>query len=105
MTPKSCAGCDAKAWRAGDDRPAADPERPKTVSADGVKLTRDGRFRIDKDGNLLTLEDAKVLSNSGGSIKLPIVPERLSDIVINAKGVVSVFNKETKKIKTTKKKS
>ena len=41
----------------------------------GVKLTRDGRFKMDKEGNILTLEDNKVLSESGVPIKLPFVPD------------------------------
>lgn len=67
-------------------------------SADGVKLTRDGRFKLDKDGNLLTLDNAKVLSDSGSPIKLSIIPENLSGIVVNAKGGLSAFNKATNKL-------
>ena len=33
----------------------------QTQSDEGIKLTRDGRFKIDKEGNLLTLEDDLVL--------------------------------------------
>ena len=64
----------------------------------GIKLTRDGRFKLDKEGNLLTLEDDKVLSNAGVPIQLPIVPEKLKDVRINEKGLVSVFNKKTNKL-------
>lgn len=70
----------------------------QTQSNDGIKLTRDGRFKIDKDGSLLTLEDAKVLSSDGSAIKLNFVPEKLTDIVVNSKGAVSVFNKDTNKL-------
>ena len=42
----------------------------QTQSDEGIKLTRDGRFKIDKEGNLLTLEDDLVLSNAGVPIKL-----------------------------------
>ena len=48
-------------------------------SPDGIKITRDGRFKIDKDGNLLTLENAHVLANDGTPIRLHIVPEKLED--------------------------
>ncbi len=65
---------------------------------EGVKLTRDGRFKLDKEGNLLTLEDAKVLSNAGVPIKLPVVPEKIDDVKINAKGMVSVLNRKTHKL-------
>ena len=64
----------------------------------GVQLTRDGRFKLDKDGNLLTLEDIKVLSDSGVPIKLHRVPEDLKEVVINRKGTVSIFNKQTRKL-------
>ncbi len=66
----------------------------------GVQLTRDGRFKLDKDGNLLTLEDNKVLSDSGVPIKLHRVPEDLKEVVINRKGTVSIFNKQTRKLET-----
>lgn len=67
-------------------------------SAEGIKLTRDGRFKLDKEGNLLTLEDASVLSSAGVPIKLPVVPEKIEDVKINSKGLVSVFNKNTNKL-------
>lgn len=70
----------------------------QTQSKDGVRLTRDGRFKLDKDGNLLSLDDSKVLSNNGTPIKLSIVPKSLNDVVVNAKGGVSVFNKKTNKL-------
>ncbi len=67
-------------------------------SANGIKLTRDGRFKLDKDGNLLNLEDAKVLADNGSPIKLSIIPENIKDIVVNVKGGLSVFNKATNKL-------
>lgn len=67
-------------------------------SSEGIKLTRDGRFKLDKEGNLLTLEDASVLSSAGVPIKLPVVPEKIEDVKINSKGLVSVFNKNTDKL-------
>ena len=65
---------------------------------DGIRLTRDGRFKLDKEGNLLTLENQPVLSNSGAPIKLPFVPDKIKDVVVNTKGQVSVFNKNTKRL-------
>lgn len=67
-------------------------------SAEGVKLTRDGRFKLDKNGNLLTLDDSKVLADNGSPIKLSIVPSNLSEVVVNSKGAISVLNKQTKKL-------
>lgn len=70
----------------------------QTEGREGIKMTRDGRFKIDKEGNLLTLEDNKVLSNTGTPIKLHIIPEDLKQIKINDKGLVSVFNPQSGKL-------
>lgn len=70
----------------------------QTRSAEGVKLTRDGRFKIDKEGNLLTLEDNQVLSNAGVPIKLHVIPTDLKDIKIDDSGFVSVYNEKTRKM-------
>ena len=70
----------------------------QTQTPDGVKLTRDGRFKIDKEGYLLTLEDHNVLANTGMPIKLPFVPEKLSDIKVSENGLVSVLNLENGKL-------
>lgn len=67
-------------------------------SKEGVKLTRDGRFKLDKNGNLLTLDDSKVLSDNGRPIKLGIIPDNLSQIVVNSKGELSVLNTKTNKL-------
>ena len=70
----------------------------QTQTADGIKLTRNGRFKIEKEWNLLTLDDANVLSSAGVPIKLHVVPEKIEDIKVNSKGLVSVFNKNTNKL-------
>ncbi len=67
----------------------------QTEGDDGIKLTRDGRFKIDKEGNLLTLDDRRVLSNSGMPIVLPLVPEKLEHIKVDEEGLVKVLNKTT----------
>ncbi len=64
----------------------------------GVKLTRDGRFQMDKDGNIINLEGGQVLSDSGTPIKLPFVPNDLKQIQIDRKGRLSVFNPQTRKL-------
>lgn len=69
----------------------------QTMDKDGIKITRDGRFKLDNEGNLLTLQDAQVLSNAGMPIQLPFVPEKLEDIKINEKGEIRVFNAKTMK--------
>ncbi len=65
---------------------------------EGVRLTRDGRFKLDKLGNLLDLEDNAVLSDAGMPIKLPVVPENATQVVVNAKGKVSVYDKNSNEL-------
>ena len=60
---------------------------------DGIRLTRDGRFKLDKLGNLLDLEDNHVLSDAGMPIQLPVVPDNASEVIINTKGKISVYDK------------
>lgn len=66
--------------------------------ADGIKMTRDGRFKLNEKGDLLNLNNAKVLSNGGVPIKLPFYPEKMTDIKIDTDGNVNVFNKKTNKL-------
>ena len=63
--------------------------------ADGVKLTRDGRFKLDKDGNLLTNTDEKVLANNGMPIKFSTIPKDLQSIKVDVTGKISIYNPET----------
>ena len=65
---------------------------------EGVRLTRDGRFKLDKLGNLLDLEDNPVLSDACMPIKLPVVPENAMQVVVNAKGKISVFDKDSNEL-------
>ena len=69
----------------------------QTQGENGVKLTRDGRFKLDKSGNLLTLQDEQVLSAAGTPIQLPLVPEKIEDVKVDEKGIVSVLNRQTHK--------
>jgi flagellar basal-body rod protein FlgF len=69
----------------------------QTQTENGVKLTRDGRFQIGKDGTLLTLENAQVLSNAGTPIQFPFIPQDLKQIKIDKNGKISVFNPDTHK--------
>lgn len=64
----------------------------------GVKLTRDGRFKFDKYGNLLTIEDFPVLSDAGVPIQLPVVPDNPDKVVVDSKGKVSVYDKNSNKL-------
>ena len=70
------------------------------LTKDGIKLTRDGRFKMDKDGSILSLEGDKVLTNMGTPLVLPVVPEKLSDISIDLNGIVRVLNNKTRKFET-----
>lgn len=65
---------------------------------EGVRLTRDGRFKLDKLGNLLDLEDNPVLSDAGMPIKLPVVPDNPSEVVVNTKGKISVYDKNSNEL-------
>ena len=46
----------------------------------------------------MSLDDGKVLSNTGMPIKLHVVPDDLNKIKINDRGLVSVFNPQTNKL-------
>ncbi len=70
----------------------------QTESANGIKLTRDGRFQINKDGILTNLEGAQVLSNAGVPIKFPYIPQDLKQVKIDRSGKISMFNPKTNKI-------
>jgi len=70
----------------------------QTETENGIKLTRDGRFKIGKDGTLLTLEGAQVLSNAGTSIQFPFIPQDLKQVKIDRSGKISIFNPDTNKI-------
>ena len=65
---------------------------------DGIKITRDGRFKIDVNGNFLDLENNKVLSNTGVPIKFSKIPEKPSDVIVNTRGAISLFDRKTKKM-------
>ncbi len=69
-------------------------------SKDGIKLTRDGRFMMDKTGAILTMDGEKVLTNMGTPLVLPFVPDKLDDISIDLNGVVRVLNNKTRKFET-----
>ncbi len=68
------------------------------ATPEGVVLTRDGRLKIDREGNLLNLEDNPILSDCGVPIKLSVVPRNPDEVIVNTRGKISVFNPETKKL-------
>ena len=69
----------------------------QTEDKNGIKLTRDGRFQIAKDGTLVTLENAKVLSSAGTPIVFPFIPQDLKSVKIDRTGKITLFNEETGK--------
>ena len=66
---------------------------------EGTKLTRDGRFQLAKDGTLVTLENAQVLSSAGTPIKFPHIPQDLKEIKIDMSGKITLFDPKTYKVK------
>ena len=72
----------------------------QVLTKDGIRLTRDGRFKMNKDGEISTLDGAKVLTNMGTPLVLPIIPDRLEDISIDLDGAVRVLNTRTRKFET-----
>lgn len=64
----------------------------------GIKLTRDGRFKVAEDSSLQTLDGASVLSSAGTPIKLPFIPQDLKQIKIDESGKITMFNPDTKKV-------
>ncbi len=70
------------------------------LTNEGIKLTRDGRFKMNKNGEILSLDGNKVLTNMGTPLVLPLVPEKLDDITIDLNGVVRVLNNKTREFET-----
>ena len=62
------------------------------LTDNGIQLTRDGRFKMDKDGYLLTNENHKVLSKDGSPIRFATLPDDVEHIKINVAGDIEVFN-------------
>jgi len=64
----------------------------------GIQQTRDGRFRMDKDGYLLTNENYHVLSKDGSPIRFTTIPDDMKNIKINTSGDIEVFNAKNGKM-------
>ena len=61
---------------------------------EGIKTTRDGRFKLDKEGYLITNEGYNVLSDAGQAIKLPFIPYNTHDITVDRGGNINIINRE-----------
>ncbi len=70
----------------------------QVMSDAGIKLTRDGRFHYDKDGNLLTLENERVMANDGTPIVLPCVPDTPDDIKVDLAGNVKIVDRPNNRV-------
>ncbi len=68
------------------------------ATPNGVQLTRDGRFRMDKDGYLLTNQNYKVLAKDGSPIRFHNIPEDIKHVKINTSGDIEVFNNKNGKM-------
>ena len=64
-------------------------------SDDGIKITRDGRFKIDNQGYLLTNEGNNVLSDAGQPVKLPFIPNNLNDLTVDRGGNIRLVDRKT----------
>ncbi len=69
------------------------------LNKDGqIELTRDGRLKLNEKGELLGLEDQRILTQGGAPITLPFMPKELKDIKIDNNGKLFVFNEQTRKM-------
>lgn len=58
----------------------------------GVEMTRDGRFHLDKDGNLRALDNQQILSASGTPIRFSVIPQDVEkQVKIAPNGEVQVY--------------
>lgn len=65
---------------------------------DGIKMTRDGRFSIDKNGYLLTLDGHQVLSRDGMPIKFNKSPEKHSDVKVSVDGEITMYDRASNRV-------
>jgi flagellar basal body rod protein FlgG len=57
-----------------------------------VELTRDGRFKLNAKGVLLSEDNLPILSQSGKPMTLPFVPEDLKNLKIKANGQIQLID-------------
>ena len=70
------------------------------IGEDALSTTTDDSVKLNKNGELLSLEGGKVLDNMGNPIILPLVPESLDQVSVDLNGVVKVLNNKTRKLET-----
>ncbi len=65
----------------------------QVLNPDGsITLTRDGRFKLDKSGNLLTQDNQKVLSNTGSPVVFSKMPKELEHIKVGLDGAIGILD-------------
>jgi flagellar basal-body rod protein FlgF len=58
-----------------------------------VELTRDGRFRLDKDGYLLSVDDKHILSTAGMPIRFSTLPKDMErQVKVASDGTITVYD-------------
>lgn len=62
-----------------------------------IDMTRDGRFKLDKSGNLLSEDNLPILGKDGSAIRMPFIPDSLSQIKIDFEGRITLANPATGK--------
>lgn len=72
------------------------------LNPDGsVELTRDGRFKTDTQGNLLSLDNKKILSSAGVSIQFPTPPQNPEKQVrVSSNGEIVYLDTRTGKLQS-----
>ena len=63
-----------------------------------IEITRDGRFHLNKNGELLSVNGHNVLSSGGQPIVFPLMPQELKDVKISKDGTISIFDYDTRKM-------
>ncbi len=64
-----------------------------------IELSRDGRFQLDKNGDLRSLDNLQILGADGTPIHFSIIPQDLEKSVkISPNGDINVYNERTGKV-------
>jgi flagellar basal-body rod protein FlgF len=70
----------------------------RVSNAGTVELTRDGRFQLDKDGWLRSLDGKKILSSAGTPIRFSTMPVNPSkEVKVSPEGDIQLYNPSTGK--------
>lgn len=68
----------------------------RVLESGAVELTRDGRFHLDAEGWLRSVDGKKILSTSGEPLRFSVMPKNLAkEVKISQEGDVQLFNVRT----------